>query len=238
MNADSSALIKSITGIYSAFMKKHRGKPLYTITPAEIDAYAEQMSSEESKEVKQLIQESDEELQYVDMLSGRLVGMLLQMLIQISGAKRILEIGTFTGYSALMMSEVLPEGGRIFTCEMNLRYIALAKDFFARHDKKNCITLLEGNAMQSIDKLEGDFDLVYLDGDKMRYPEYFQKLKERMPSGALMLADNVLWDGMVLNPEDPKSQAIHRFNQMVKEDSDVEKVLLPVRDGINLIRKK
>jgi caffeoyl-CoA O-methyltransferase len=219
-------------------MKKHRGKPLYTITDPDIEAYSETMTTAESKEVLQLMQESDQELQYVDMLSGRIVGKLLQMLVQMSGARRILEIGTFTGYSALMMSEVLAEGGVIYTCEMNLRYIALARDFFTRFDKKGCIHLIEGNAMKNIDTIEGNFDLIYLDGDKMRYPEYFSKLKKRIPSGGLMLADNVLWDGMVLNPEDPKSEAIHRFNKMVHDDVDVEQVLLPIRDGLNLIRKK
>ena len=218
-------------------MKKHRGKPIYKITPDVIDSYAEEMTSIESEAVQYLINQSDAELRFVDMLSGRIVGKLLQIIIQISGAKRILEIGTFTGYSALMMSEVIPNDGQILTCEMNFKYMELAKSFFEKFDNQNKIKVIEGNALDSLNDLEGPFDLVYLDGDKLRYPLYYTKIKPMLRSGGLIIADNVLWDGMVLNPEDEKSIAIDEFNRLVAADSEVEQVLLPIRDGVNVIRK-
>lgn len=112
-------------------MKKHRGKPILKITDASIDAYAEEHSIQDSDELKQLIESSDQELEYIDMLSGSLVGGLLQLLIKISGATSVLEIGTFTGYSAIKMAEALPENGAITTIEMNLRYQDLAEKHFS-----------------------------------------------------------------------------------------------------------
>lgn len=219
-------------------MKKHRGKPVFKITPSEIDSYAEMITSDEDSILKDLVKESDDSLDFIDMISGKVVGTFLQMLIKISGSKRVLEVGTFTGYSALMMAQALPEGGEVFTFEMNYRYMNLAQSFFDRFDKEHKVTLVSGNALENIPKIEGEFDLAYLDGDKLRYPDYYEMLIPRIPSGGLLVADNVLWDGTVLNPEDNKSEAINRFNQIVREDHRVEQVLLPVRDGLLVVRKK
>ena len=219
-------------------MKKHRGKPIYKITPSEIDLYAEQMTSEESESIKELIRESDKSLDFIDMLSGRVVGKLLQMLITISGAKKVLEVGTFTGYSALMMAEALPEDGEVFTMEMNYRYMNLAQNFFDRFDEANKITLISGNALDNIPRLAGTFDLAYLDGDKLRYPNYYELIIPILNQGGLLVADNVLWDGTVLKPEDNKAKAIHAFNEMVTNDDRVEQVFLPIRDGVSIARKK
>ncbi len=218
-------------------MKKHRGKPIVPVTPHEIEAYAEAHTTPESDEIKQLILSSDEQLEYIDMLSGNLVGQFLKMLVKISGAKRILEIGTFTGYSAIMMAEALPEDGKIITLEMNLKYLEISQRHFEQSKVGHKIELRRGNAQKIIPVLEGLFDLVYLDGDKLRYSFYFEEVLPKLKPGGLIVADNVLWDGMVLNPEDLKSQAIADFNKKVAEDNRVEHVLLPVRDGINLIRK-
>ena len=218
-------------------MKKHRGKPIVPITDEAIDSYSEAHTTPESDQIKALVESSDAELEYIDMLSGRLVGQLLKMLIKISGAKRILEIGTFTGYSAIMMAEALPEDGEVVTLEMNLRYQTLAVKHFAESEVGRKISLVEGNAQQTIEELDGSFDLAYLDGDKLRYSFYFEKILPRLNPGGLIVADNVLWDGTVLNPEDHKAQAIADFNKLVAEDKRVEQVLLPVRDGVNLIRK-
>ena len=111
-------------------MKKHRGKPVLAITDPQIDRYSEEHTSPESEEIKKLIKSSDEELQYIDMLSGRIVGQFLKMLVSISGAKRILEIGTFTGYSAITMDEALPKDGEVITLEMNIKYQNLAQKHF------------------------------------------------------------------------------------------------------------
>lgn len=219
-------------------MKKHRHKPLLKITNPKIQDYAEAMTTPESEAIQQLVQSSDEELEYVDMLSGNMVGQLLKLLINISGVKRILEIGTFTGYSALTMAEALPEDGKVITLEMNLRYQELAQKHFKGSIHKNKITLKKGNALELLEEIHGSFDLIFLDADKVQYPVYYEKILPKLRSGGLLIADNVLWDGMVLKPEDEKSKAIDEFNRTVADDYRVEQVLLPVRDGISIIRKK
>lgn len=219
-------------------MKKHRGKPIVQITNPEIEKYAEEHTSPESEEIKALIKSSDEELEYIDMLSGQLVGQLLKMIVQISGAKRILEVGTFTGYSAIMMAEALPEDGKITTLEMNLRYQKISEQHFSKSTQAHKIELIKGNAQEVIPELEEEFDLVYLDADKLRYAFYFEQVLPKLQEGGILITDNVLWDGTVLNPTDHKAQAIADFNAKVKEDERVEQVLLPVRDGVLIIRKK
>ena len=218
-------------------MKKHRGKPVIPITASQIDEYAKEHTSAESSEIVDLIQSSDEELEYIDMISGRVVGQLLKTLIQISGATRILEIGTFTGYSAVMMAEALPEHGEILTLEMNLRYQKLAQKHFDQSKVGHKIKMIKGNAQQTLKQLEGPFDLVFLDGDKLRYEFYFDQCLPLLSENGLIIADNVLWDGTVLNPEDNKSKALDIFNKRVAEDPRVEQVLLPIRDGVTIIRK-
>lgn len=219
-------------------MKKHRGKPIVPITSDEIDRYAEEHTSIESEDIQKLIVSSDNELEYIDMLSGRVVGQLLKTLVMISGAKRILEIGTFTGYSAIMMAEALPDDGKVITLEMNLRYQELAQKHFDSSKVGNKIELVKGNAQKTLELLTGSFDLIYLDGDKLRYLYYFEKCLPILNSGGLIVADNVLWDGTVLAPQDNKAEALAEFNQKVAEDPRVEQVLLPVRDGVSIIRKR
>jgi len=219
-------------------MKKHRGKPTVQITDPMIDQYSEDHTTCESKDIKKLISSSDRELQYIDMLSGRVVGQFLKMMIQISGAKRILEIGTFTGYSALMMAEALPEDGEVITLEMNLKYQKIAQNHFDHSSAGYKVKMVRGNAQKTIKDLSGFFDLVYLDGDKLRYSFYYEQVIPLLNTGGLIIADNVLWDGTVLDPEDPKAEAIAAFNKLVAEDERVDQVLLPVRDGVNVIRKK
>ncbi len=219
-------------------MKKHRGKPVVQITHPEIEQYAEQHTDRESDQVMELIRSSDEELEYIDMLSGKVVGQLLKMLVKLTGALRILEVGTFTGYSAVMMAEALPEDGELVTIEMNLRYQKLAETHFSRSTVKHKIRLIKKNAQEAIPELEERFDLAYLDGDKLRYRFYFEEILPKLRPGGLLVVDNVLWDGTVLDPQDHKAEAIQKFNRYVYEDDRVEKVFLPVRDGVYLIRKK
>ncbi|MFV1884982.1 MAG: O-methyltransferase [Balneola sp.] len=218
-------------------MKKHRGKPVVQITDETINRYSEIHTTPESEEINRLVNSSNEQLEYIDMLSGRVVGQLLKMLIKISGAKRVLEVGTFTGYSAIMMAEALPYDGEVITLEMNLRYQEIAQYHFSDSKVGHKITMIKGNAQKTIDLIEGEFDLVYLDGDKLRYSFYYEKILPKLKTGGLIIADNVLWDGTVLNPEDHKAKAITEFNKFVAEDERVEQVLLPIRDGVNVIRK-
>lgn len=202
------------------------------------DVYAREHTTNDSPLLKELIRASEEDLEYTDMISGRMVGRLLAMLIQVSGARRVLEVGTFTGYSALTMAEVLPEGGELFTCEYNRRYEELALRFFEKSSRRDQITLVMGPALETIPELPGTFDFVFLDADKNNYPDYYQLILPRLNSGGMMAVDNVLWGGEVLQPESRKAKAIDRLSKIIRDDAAVEQVMLPVRDGLTLLRKK
>lgn len=222
----------------SITMKKHKNSPSVQIADQSIEKYAQEMTTMESEALQALVSSSGKELEYIDMLSGNLVGQLLKMLIRICGAKRVLEIGTFTGYSALTMAEALPNDGEVITLEMNLRYQELALKHFEEYDTDRKITLVKGNARDLVSTLEGPFDLIFIDADKLSYEYYYDHTIEKLNSGGLFVVDNVLWDGTVLDPEDPKSKALDEFNRKVAQDDRVDQVLLPLRDGVSLIRKK
>jgi caffeoyl-CoA O-methyltransferase len=202
-----------------------------------VEEYALAHTTEDSPTVQELIRASEEDLEYTDMLSGRMVGRLLALLIKISGARRVLEVGTFTGYSALTMAEALPDDGELFTCEYNKRYEAIARRFFSESDAGLKIKLVMGKALDTIPTLEGQFDFVFLDADKINYPAYYEMIKPRLTTGGLMVVDNVFWGGEVVKAEREKAQAIDRLNKMITEDKTVEQVMLTVRDGITLVRK-
>jgi len=206
------------------------------ITNKQIADYCESFTTEEPDIVKELVEASDDDLEFIDMLSGRQVGMLLKMLVQISGAKRILEVGTFTGYSALMMAEGLPDDGRIITIEMNRRYERISGQFFEREPYNRKIRQITGNALEEIPKLDGPFDLIFLDADKIHYPEYYRLAKEKSRPGTLIVLDNMLWSGDVLTGANPKAEAIHRTSEMIRDDAEVEQVMLPLRDGVMVVR--
>jgi len=203
----------------------------------EISEYTESFTSKESKTLKELVRVSERELEYTDMLSGPQVGMLLKMLVQISGSKRILEIGTFTGYSAIWMADALPVDGTLITLEMNERYRDISRQFFEKEEYKSKIKQKMGNALEVIPTLSGVFDLIFLDADKISYPTYYEMLKPKLKAGGLFVIDNVLWGGEVLRPSDEKSRAIHKLNKMIRDNKEVEQVMIPVRDGITLVRK-
>lgn len=204
----------------------------------EIAEYTESFTSEESTILKELVRASERELEYTDMLSGPQVGMLLKMLVQISGAKRILEIGTFTGYSAIWMADALPEDGALITLEMNERYRNISKSFFEQDEYHKKVKQKMGNALEVIPTISGIFDLIFLDADKISYPTYYEMLKPKLKSGGIFVIDNVLWGGEVLRPSDEKSRAIHKLNKMVRDDNDVDQVMIPIRDGITILRKR
>lgn len=208
-------------------------------TDPDIVKYAEDHSSEESPLIKELVEASSQELEHIDMISGKVVGRFLAMMVRISGAKRVLEIGTFSGYSALSMAEALPIDGKLITCEYNERYEGLARTFFAKSDHGKKITLKMGTALETLESLQGreSFDLAYLDADKVNYPEYYKKIIPMLSAGGILVVDNVLWSSTVLHPEDEKAEAIDQLNKMIAQDDRVEQVLLTVRDGLTLVRK-
>jgi caffeoyl-CoA O-methyltransferase len=175
---------------------------------------------------------------YPSMLTGRVEGRFLRLMVQLSGVRRIVEIGTFTGYSALAMAEALPHDGEILTIEHNPFYAKIASGFFERSPSGFKIKLHLGDALEILKTLpDAGTDLVFIDADKQNYGGYYRESMRILGNGGLILADNALWYGRIFDPKDDDSRAMADFNEMVKADDRVEKVFLTIRDGIYLIRK-
>ena len=170
----------------------------------------------------------------VDVIEGR----FLQMLVRLSNAKRILELGMFTGYSALMMAEALPDNGHLITCEIDPKAEAIARRYFAESPHGDKITIRMGPALDTIKTLADPLDLVFIDADKVNYSNYYEACLPLLKSGGLVVADNVLWSGKVLHPKDADDHAIVAFNRLVQSDPRVKNVCLTVRDGMMLARKR
>lgn len=202
-----------------------------------IENYAWKHTKPESPLIKEIDDTTHIELEYAQMLSGRVEGRFLQFLVKISGAKKILEIGMFTGYSALSMAEALPDDGRLITCDTNERYRAIAERFFNKSPHGKKIEVKMGPALETLKNLDTIFDLVFLDADKDSYPEYYEAIFPLLRVGGILVVDNVLWSGEVLQPKDRKAKSIDRLNKNLCNDDRVENILLTVRDGINLVRK-
>ena len=178
------------------------------------------------------------------MLSGAVQGQIMRMLVQTSGASSILELGTFTGYSAICLASAMPEGGHLDTLEINDELEDLILEGFDRAGLADVIDLHIGDCKETLRRFkeEGrEYDFVYMDANKREYCEYYELIFDMVRPGGLILADNVLWDGKVCQdplPQDKQTLGIARFNDMVSADPRVESVILPLRDGLNLIRKK
>ncbi len=181
------------------------------------------------------------------MLSGHIQGRLLEMLVRMVRPRRVLEIGTFTGYSALSMAAGLEEGAQLDTIEVDDELEELAQSYFDRSSHGSKIRLHIGSALDIAPTLGTQFDLVFIDGDKREYPAYYRMLlgddggETLVRSGSILIADNILWSGKVAQPvahNDRHTQALVEFNRMVAEDARVENVIVPIRDGLNLIRVK
>jgi caffeoyl-CoA O-methyltransferase len=170
----------------------------------------------------------------VDVIEGR----FLKMLVRLTGARTILEIGTFTGYSALMMAEGLPDDGRLITCEVDPKAEAIARRYFSESPHGSKITIRMGPALETIKTLSAPLDLVFIDADKANYSNYYEASLPLLKPGGLIVADNVLWSGRVLDPKEADDHAIVAFDRMVQSDPRVENVCLTVRDGMMLARKR
>lgn len=178
-------------------------------------------------------------MQSPHMQVGRVEGALLALLCRLMRARRVLEIGTFTGFSALSMAEALPDDGQLFTCDLDPVATTTARSFFDRSPHGRKIQILLGPALETIAGLPAEpFDLAFIDADKEHYTEYYEAILPRMREGGLIVADNTLWSGRVLDPQHETDRAIVRFNDHVTADPRVENVLLSVRDGMMLAYKR
>ena len=200
----------------------------------EIDAYANARSTPESALCRELAEETRAKATNPQMMVGNTEGLFLRALVRAMGARRILEIGAFTGYSALAMAEGLPEDGNLITCDIDPESTAIARAFWARSPHGDKIELRLGPALDTIDGLDGPFDLVFIDADKGGYIDYWEAVVPIVRKDGVIVADNVLWSGRVLDPRDPDDKALAAFNEHVAADGRVEQVMLPVRDGISV----
>ena len=172
------------------------------------------------------------------MQVGQLEGMFLKVLARSIGARRIVEVGTYTGYSGLMLASALPEDGELVTCDISEHHAAIARRFFDRSPHGDRITMAVGPAAETLKNLKGTFDMAFIDADKGGYITYFELIRPLMRPGGLIVADNVLWSGRVLDDPAKQSQdtrAITAFNRHIQSQADLDKVMLTVRDGMTLI---
>jgi caffeoyl-CoA O-methyltransferase len=201
--------------------------------------YAEQHTKAESDLQKKINRDTHANVMKPRMLSGHLQGRVLSMISHMVRPKTILEIGTYTGYSAICLAEGLSAGGKLMTIDINEELEQKVRGYFKQAGIEQLIDYRVGNALSIIPSLELSFDLVFIDADKENYSNYFDLIISKVPSGGFILADNVLWSGKVLDAKpDKDTRAILEFNRKVHEDQRVENLLLPVRDGIMILRKR
>lgn len=203
----------------------------------DIETYAADHSTPPGRLLEELEQYTYEHLEYPQMVVGRLEAAMLQMLIRLTRARRVLEIGLFSGYSALAMAEAIDEHGEIVSCELDEKHAEVARSFFRRSPVGYKIGIRMGPALESLERIEGPFDMLFLDADKENYSRYYDLVMPMLRPGGLIVADNVLWSGRVLNPEKEADHALVAFNDKVQNDPAVENVLLTVRDGVMVARK-
>ena len=173
------------------------------------------------------------------MISGQMVGKFLQSIIRMIAAQKIVEVGTFTGYSALQMAEAIPLDGEVHTCELMKKHIETAQFFFDKSDYGKKITIHQGPALESLETLKvGNFDMAFIDADKSNYLEYYQRCLVLIRSGGVIILDNMLWSGSVIDPNDDDSKTLRKTGDYIQEDKRVFNVLFPIRDGLMLCIKK
>ncbi|MHA7941865.1 O-methyltransferase [Formosa sp. 3Alg 14/1] len=209
--------------------------------PQELDDYVVKHTEDEPKLLKQLTRETYQKILQPRMLSGHYQGRILSMISKLIRPTHILEIGTYTGYSALCLAEGLQQEGTLHTIDVNEELFDFQRKYFDASEYGTQIHQHLGSAIDIIPSLEPEFDLVFIDADKENYPNYFNLIVDKLRPGGVILSDNVLWSGKViepLNPKDLSTKAVLEYNTLLKEDSRIETVLLSVRDGLTISRKK
>jgi predicted O-methyltransferase YrrM len=205
-----------------------------------LEDYIIKHSQQEPRILKDLNRETNLKVLQPRMISGAHQGRLLSIISKIISPAKILEIGTFTGYSTLCLSEGLTKDGRIHTVDINEELYDLQRKYFKKSPFNDNIIQHLGNALEVIPTMDNNFDLIFLDADKNNYPEYLDVLISKLKIGGVLLSDNVLWDGKVLNPiseKDISTKAIVKYNKLLSQREDMDNVILPIRDGLTISRK-
>jgi len=207
------------------------------IVNEDVEDYAVQHTTQLAELFDRLDAETREKTTAPQMMVGRLEGGFLAALVRLSGARRILELGTFTGYSSISMASALPPEGRIITCDVDPDATAIARRYMDESGHGDKIEIKLGPALETIQTLEGPFDIVFIDADKPNYQAYYEAVLPLLAENGLVIADNVLWSGRVVEPDgDESTQAIKAFNEHVRNDDRVVSVMLTVRDGMTLVQ--
>jgi len=209
--------------------------------PEKLDHYVVNHSQQEPVVLQELSRETWQKVLNPRMLSGAFQGRVLSMISKLIRPKNVLEIGTYTGYSAICIAEGLAENGVIHTLDKNEELEDLQNKYFEKSGYRNQIKQYFGNALEIIPTFEESFDLAFIDADKSNYPKYFDLVIDKMNSGGIILSDNVLWSGKVveeLDPKDVDTRALLQYNQLLNSDDRIETVLLPIRDGLTISRVK
>ena|SRR5215211_1163351 len=211
---------------------------MVTLVPDAIEAYAEAHTEKPAPLLVALAKETRERMQQAQMQVGPLEGAFLRMLVRLVRARRVLEVGMFTGYSALMMAEGLPQDGELITCDIDPEAESIARRYFTASPHGRKIRVRMGPALETMKTVNGPFDLVFIDADKENLIAYYERALALVPPRGLIAVDNTLWSGRVLQPKSESDRAVATFNEHVAKDARVEKVLLTVRDGVTLAWKR
>lgn len=210
------------------------------IVPDDVERYAEEHTTPPAEHLGRLAAETVESLDCPQMLTGAIEGRLLEFLVFATGARRVLELGTYSGYSALAMAAALPPGGELVTCEISEEHAAFARRHIAATPYADMIDVRLGPAVETVRGLEGPFDLVFIDADKQGYRDYYEASLPLLSERGLIVVDNVLWSGRVADPDNREEStvAMRAFNDHVRADERVVSVMLTVRDGVTLVRRR
>lgn len=206
-----------------------------------LEDYILEHISPEGDILEELTRQTNLKTVHPQMNSGHLQGKFLEIISKLVRPGRILEIGTFTGYSAISLAKGLNDDGKLYSIDISDELYDMAWEYIKRSGMQDKIVLLTGNALEVMKEIDEFFDLVFIDGEKREYPDYYDIVIDMLKPGGIILADNVLWGGKVVDPEsnlDPSTAGILAFNKKVRNDRRVENIILPVRDGISVIRKK
>ena len=209
------------------------------IVNEDVERYAEEHTTPDGELFERLAAETREKTSAPQMMVGRIEGQFLATIVRLLGAKRILELGTFTGYSSISMASALPPGGRVITCDVDPEATGIARRYMDESGHGDKIEIRLGPALETLETLDGPFDLVFIDADKPNYRNYYEAALPLLADGGLLVADNVLWSGRVVEEDgDDSTRAIKEFNEHVRADSRVQSVMLTVRDGMTLVQKR